>query len=280
MSREEPTILDGSGEAHGRECEPASPPTAPPGVLTGAQSVGPAGSSPGEGSPVATDLGGAELPAVEGEQCVTASGAVEGLPSPVEAAPEPDAPKGAVATLTEALARLGTTVTIDKTKPQPELVDIPVLGTVSGPDAKVRVINVPEPPRVPRYQPDERPLPISGAAQSKPLPSMAAIAAVARKALPDHLSLVPVGDIAIDERANVIAGPKGEWQTHRPCVLIVKRLASLAPGSFLDATTLASGGMSRGRILESVPTWTRELAAIGIELGRKADLFYLKRMEA
>jgi hypothetical protein len=94
--------------------------------------------------------------------------------------------------------------------------------------------------------------------------------------------LVPVGPIALDEIAHVIAGPKGEWQAPRSVVNVVKRLAMLKPEQLLDAQTIANIGdwPSKQLVMDRFPMYGPRLEAIGIKLitfGR--DLFRIQVAE-
>jgi hypothetical protein len=114
----------------------------------------------------------------------------------------------------------------------------------------------------------------AGAAVSKPLPKATA---VPRPRAGDHLNLVPLTPfLAIDETALVVAGPKGEWHTHRPCISVLKRLATLKPDQLLDAATLANSTIGKMRILESVSLWKAELARIGVEFISLGENFRLR----
>lgn len=84
----------------------------------------------------------------------------------------------------------------------------------------------------------------------------------------DALFLEPVGRIQIDWKAVVVAGPKGHWKTHRPCLEVLAKLAVTPPGSFIDVQDLAPRGQQRDYLVNSLDNWTRELDRIGLQLGR------------
>lgn len=230
---------------------------------------------------------GADDPDVQDQAAASHASFAESVPqfaSPRSASPRASKKdlEPAKARLERALAQPGATVVVDKTQPQPDLIEIPIIDRVEepAPPKAQRIIDVPEPERrVPRFMEVDKPATPKRVTASKT--TQAAPAPGSRKAVPGRLNLIPVGPIAIDETANVVAGPKGEWEVSRPCLIILKRLALLQPGQLLGTPNLAAGTMAAVRIEESLPLWRRKLAEIGIELGSLGPKnLFLKRMDA
>lgn len=82
-----------------------------------------------------------------------------------------------------------------------------------------------------------------------------------------NVQLVPLGIMAFDEHASVVAGPKGEWQVSRPVLLNLQRLAALKPGEMLSTENLFHPWGSRQAFLDRFPQIAGPLRdACGIEL--------------